>query len=123
MFPDLSFVKYTTQKIIEEIAAGQSRACLAYVSIHTFIGTGDSLLALGLTASLTLVSPTSFLSLLFSLFLLALGLFVAGHRTGFLNICGLFSSVCSVMTDEDSYKCWFILKPNEMFQGTKCTAQ
>lgn len=42
MFHDLSFVKYTTQKIIEEIAAGQSRACLAYVSTQTFIGAGDS---------------------------------------------------------------------------------
>lgn len=37
MFPDLSFVKYTTQKIIEEIAAGQSRACLPYVSTHTVL--------------------------------------------------------------------------------------
>lgn len=123
MFPDLSFVKYTTQKIIEEIAAGQSRACLACVSTHTFIGAGDRLLALGLTASLTLVSPMSLLSLLFSLLLLALDLFVAGHGTGFLNIRGWFSPVCRVMTDEDAYKSWFILKPNGMFQGTKCTAR
>lgn len=42
MFPDLSFVKYTTQKIIEEIASGQSRACLSYVSTQCFIHAADS---------------------------------------------------------------------------------
>lgn len=57
MFPDLSFVKYTTQKIIEEIASGQSRACLSYVSTQCFICAADSPQAPGLTAALTLASP------------------------------------------------------------------
>lgn len=69
MFPDLSFVKYTTQKIIEEIAAGPSRACLPYVSMHTVLAVLETVYRHWDTASLTLASPTSLLSMLFPLFL------------------------------------------------------
>lgn len=72
MFPDLSFVKYTTQKIIEEIASGQSRACLCYVSTQCFIRAADSPQAPGLTAALTLASPAASLHRRFPLLLPAL---------------------------------------------------
>lgn len=82
MFPDLSFVKYTTQKIIEEIASGQSRACLSYVSTQCFIRAADSPQAPGLTAALTLASPAGSLHMLFPPLFLALAWFGTGC-TGF----------------------------------------